>query len=103
MVFTNPNFFGLTLKEIETDCFVNQKNILNYKTKDAIKIKRKADFTIPVTVNVTLNDLLNTIPDAISMVRNNQPVPYLLSGKITLKKFIFKKTYPFSWKDQYKK
>ena len=103
MVFTNPNSFGCTVKAIETDCIVSAKNVLNYKSKDQIKIKRKADFTVPITVNVTLNDLLSTIPDAINMVRNDQPVPYLLSGKITLKKFLFKRTYSFSWNDQYKK
>ena len=103
MIFTNPNSFGCTVKEIETDCILKEKNILNYKTKDQIRIKRKGDFTVPVTVNVTLNDLLNTIPDAINLFRNNKAIPYLLSGKITLKKFLFKKTFTFSWKDQYKK
>jgi len=98
MVFQNPNNFGLTLKKIETTATVDNGTAFTYKTEEPIRINSNSEFTIPVRISMPVNDLMKALPSALNLLLGSQQVPFQLSGTITLKKFLFKKTFTFSWK-----
>src|SRR5437763_5055209 len=78
MIFENPNSFGLTVKKIETIGSVNNGNLFSYKTDKSLRVGRKSEFTIPIRINMPLNDLLKTVPSAISLLQGGQSVPFEL-------------------------
>ena len=51
LIFVNPNYYGLTLKNHDIDVFVNEKKVSNLSQSDARRIPAKQNFEIPVNIN----------------------------------------------------
>jgi hypothetical protein len=58
LVYFNPNNFGLELARTDLDIFLDD-NLLGHSTQNLqVNIPRKANFTIPLLVNVDIKNLI---------------------------------------------
>jgi LEA14-like dessication related protein len=58
MVYYNPNNFGVNLKSVECDVYVDSSFIGKYALDTLMHIDRKAEFTIPTRMQVDMRNLL---------------------------------------------
>ncbi len=58
MIYYNPNGFGLQLKRIELDVFVNGVLLGHTSQEYQITIPKKEQFIIPITIEVDMKNLL---------------------------------------------
>jgi LEA14-like dessication related protein len=58
MVYYNPNNFGVNLKHVECDVFVDTSFIGKYLLDTVMHIDRQAEFTIPTRMEVDMRNLL---------------------------------------------
>lgn len=82
LLFNNPNNFGVTLKEIDLDIFVNQSLLGHISQKTSLKINKRKDFVVPLAVEL---DTKKTLKNAlISLFK--QKTSITLKGKIKVTK-----------------
>lgn len=61
LVYNNPNNFGLQLRRSDLDIYVNG-NLLGHTSSDSlIAIPRQAQFTLPITFDADMKNLLKNI------------------------------------------
>lgn len=58
MVYYNPNSFGVNLKHVDCDVYVDSGYIGKYTLDTMMHIDRKAEFTIPTRMEVDMHSLL---------------------------------------------
>lgn len=58
LVYYNPNDFGLELESSAFDVFINNTFIGRTSQQTPISIPRRAEFVIPITIDVDMNNLL---------------------------------------------
>lgn len=58
MVYYNPNSFGVNLKHVECDVFVDTSYVGKYVLDTVMHIDRKAEFTIPTRMDVDMRSLM---------------------------------------------
>jgi len=90
----NPNHFGVKLKSYDLNVSVDSIRVANLSQDLAMHIPADTDFSIPVKINIPLTSLVKMIPQGADLFLNDVAIPFHLDGTITIKKFIFSKTYP---------
>lgn len=58
MLYYNPNNFGVNLKHVECDVFVDSNFIGKYALDTMMHIDRKAEFTIPTKMDIDMQNIL---------------------------------------------
>ncbi|RXK86257.1 LEA type 2 family protein [Filimonas effusa] len=58
MLYYNPNSFGVNLKHVDCDVYVDSNFIGKYTLDTMMHIDRKATFTIPTRMDVNMRNLL---------------------------------------------
>ena len=58
MLYYNPNSFGVNLKHVDCDVYVDRSFIGKYTLDTLMHIDRKASFTIPTRMEVNMRNLL---------------------------------------------
>lgn len=58
MVYYNPNSFGVNLKHVDCDVYVDSNYIGKYVLDTLMHIDRKAEFTIPTRMDVDMRNLM---------------------------------------------
>lgn len=58
MVYYNPNSFGVNLKHVDCDVYVDSNYIGKYVLDTLMHIDRKAEFTIPTRMDVDMRSLM---------------------------------------------
>lgn len=58
MLYYNPNNFGVNLKHVDCDVYVDSNFIGKYTLDTLMHIDRKASFTIPTRMDVNMRNLL---------------------------------------------
>lgn len=90
MKFFNPNNSGVKLKKVDADVFLNDSILGHFRVDSLLRVKRKAEFILPVKLPIDLKSMLNYS----LMMLQNQPVIIKVNGKAKLGKgFIYIK-YP---------
>lgn len=90
----NPNHFGIKLKSYDLNVSVDSVQVATLSQKSAMRIPPDTDFSIPVKIDIPLTSLIKMIPRGTDFFMNDAAIPFHLNGTITLRKFIFSKTYP---------
>lgn len=90
----NPNHFGVKLKSYGLNVSVDSVQVATLSQNSAMHIPADTDFSIPVQINIPLSSLIKMIPQGANLFLNDVAIPFHLDGTITIKKFIFSKTYP---------
>jgi LEA14-like dessication related protein len=93
LVYYNPNNFGLQLKYTDLDIYVDN-NYLGHSSQDyQITIPRLAEFTMPLAIEVDMQNLLkNALPTLLG-----KEVMVKVTGKVKLGKANVYKTFPVSY------
>ena len=98
LVFFNPNSFGLQLNKFELDVFVDN-NFLGHTSHDQlVSIPKKAEFSIPVKMEVDMKNLLKNSIIAIF----SKEVLLKVDGTIKIRKGRISKTFPIQYESKQK-
>lgn len=102
--FVNPNDIGITLKKVELSVFVNGKPIGSINQVKSTKIGARADFAIPLQINVVQSNLFNAIggiSGAFGALFGKE-IDIEYRGKITVSKFWIPISLPIKYNMKYK-
>jgi LEA14-like dessication related protein len=88
----NPNNFGLTLKEFKSTAFLGDKMVTDIFIEKKIYIGANSDITIPLQTQPSLKDITGIV------LSGNASGDLKVEGFIVVRKFIFRKKFPFSIK-----
>lgn len=82
LVYYNPNNFGLQLKQTELDVYINNYYLGHTMQDYQVTIPRKMDFTIPVSMDV---DMKNLLKNGLTVFFNKE-VTLKMTGRIKVGK-----------------
>ena len=93
LVYYNPNNFGLQLKYIDLDIYIDS-SYLGHSSQDyQITIPRLAEFTLPIQIDVAMENLIkNALPTFFG-----KEVLLKITGRIKLGKANVYKTFPVNY------
>jgi len=94
----NPNSFGGTMKEFHINFFLGDVPIATIQLQN-IRMPSQSDFTLPLSANPSYDQLIKFLPSGLSSFNSGKQIPIKLTGSVTVRKFIFKKTLPFEFHD----
>jgi LEA14-like dessication related protein len=97
IVFHNPNKFGCTISDIESEGSINSKLVFNAGVISKVKAKAGSDVTFPVTANLAKMELSQLLGTGLNLLLNDEAIPMQVKGKLKVRKFIFCKTYHFDY------
>ena len=92
----NPNSFGCTLRDFEFNFLLSETQLASIDLKNN-RLPANSDFTLPVSTVTSYDELIKFLPSGISSFNSGKEIPVTLTGKLTLKKFLFRKTFPFEF------
>lgn len=62
LVYYNPNNFGVQLRKVDCDVYINDKFLGKYLLETNLTIPKKAEFTLPSTMEVDMKNIFrNTL------------------------------------------
>jgi len=97
----NPNKTGATIRTMEFTVLIDNQAIGTAGIEDKIRIKRNADFSIPIEVNTSLDKMGGLLSAGLKSFMGDSSVPVGLTGTFTVQKFIFfRKTFAFEYIDE---
>jgi len=99
MKFYNPNPVGAKLKDFNVSFGLNDVEIADVHLTEVSHANAKSEFSIPVSVNTSITKLAQFLPSGIQLFTEGKTIPFSLNGTVTVKKFIFHKTFPFNVKE----
>ena len=88
-VFFNPNDIGYEVVESNIDVFINDKLIGKAKQIETINIDRKGNFSLPLEINYSPQEILKDSKDLFSSILFNvltQKIDLTFKGNIKLQK-----------------
>ena len=94
----NPNSVGGKMKEFDLDFFLSETQIATIQLKN-VRVGSQREFTLPLSTVATYDQIIKFLPSGISSFLNGKDIPVNLTGRVTMKKFLFKKTFPFQFHD----
>ena len=99
MKFYNPNPVGAKLKDFNVTFGLNDIEIGNVHLTEVSHAGAKSEFSIPVSVNISITQFAQFLPTGFQLFTEGKTIPFSLNGTVTVKKFIFHKTFPFNVKE----
>lgn len=97
LVYFNPNNFGVTLKNVSCDIYINKNYLGHYALDTSLSIEKRSEFVLPSRVAV---DMKNIYKNALSMVFNKE-VEVNVKGTARIQKII-NLTIPFDYTGKHK-
>lgn len=92
----NPNNFGLKITSIQTTVLNGDKNIAAVDLSQKTRIAANSDVSLPFNIQPSVKDVLNLAGNGIQdLLGNHSSDKVKVKGKITVRKFIFSKTFEF--------
>ena len=83
----NPNNFGVIVKKIDCDIFINDKKLTHYLLDTNIEVPAASNFMLPAKVEIALSSILTYSVD----IMFNKPFKIVVIGNATVSKGIFTK------------
>lgn len=96
----NPNNWSLRLTEVITEVTIDNQPLGKANLSKPIRLTKNCDFTIPMLATSSTVDLSRFATIGLSFLLGNKTATATIKGNITLKKFIFRKKYPFEYKEK---
>ena len=93
LLYFNPNNFGLELNHTDLDIFINNTYLGKATQVIQVQIPRNAEFTIPITMDVDMKNLLKN--GFVSML--NSEVTIKVNGTIRVGKLNVFKSFPVNY------
>ena len=95
LVIENPNKFGLTLTQLNTDIALSKKQISTVSLASKKRIIPKGNTPVPLHITIDSEKLKSVLPSAL-MAYLTGSLDVQLKGSVKVKKFIFGKRIPFT-------
>jgi LEA14-like dessication related protein len=93
LIYFNPNSFGVNLKHVDCDVYINHNYLGKYVLDTMMHITKRSEFTIPSSMNV---DMKNVYKNALGTLLSNQVLVELKGSTKVGKTGIFI-TVPFTY------
>jgi LEA14-like dessication related protein len=97
--FFNPNSVGATIKDFQIDVALSQTPLTTVSFQKQ-KLPSNSEFSLPLNTSISYTQLIKFIPLGLSSFQSGKDIPVDLKGNITIKKFLYKKTFPFEYHDK---
>jgi LEA14-like dessication related protein len=97
IVFFNPNKFGCTISDIESEGSINSRLVFNAGVDTKVKAKGRSEVSFPVTANLAKMELSQLLGTGLNLLLNDEAIPMQVKGKLKVRKFLFSKTYHFDY------
>src|SRR5688572_25691538 len=97
IVFHNPNGFGCTISDIESEGSLSGRLLFNAGVKTKLRVKARREASLPVTARLSKMDLGQMMGTGLNLLLNDEAIPMQVKGKVKVRKFIFSKTYHFDY------
>lgn len=91
----NPNTLGAKLKDFNVEVEINGTKLAQAQLADVSHAAAQSEFTVPLSINTSIEQLSQFLPAGIKLFTSGANIPVHLNGKVTVKKFIFHRTFPF--------
>lgn len=98
LVYYNPNGFGVDLRKVDCDVYVNNSYLGKYQLDTIMHISRKAEFTLPSKIGIDMQALYK---NAFSLLMTNEVLVNVKGTTRVGKAGIFM-TVPFSYEGKHK-
>ena len=98
LVYFNPNNFGVTLKNVDCDIFINKNFLGHYKLDTVMKIDKRSEFALPSKIQV---EMKNIYKNALNVLFN-QEVELNVKGISKVSKYGISVNVPFDYKGKHK-
>lgn len=98
LVFFNPNNFGVTLKNVDCDLYINSNYLGKFVLDTVMNIPQTAEFTLPASMQVDMKGLLK---NSLAILFNRE-ITLGAKGTTRVGKGAFYVTIPFSYQGKQK-
>lgn len=92
----NPNVVGAKLKDFNVSFDINGTKLADVHLDEVTHAGAQSEFTIPMNVSTSLSQLAQFLPSGLDLFNSGKSIPVTINGSVTVKKFIFHKTFPFN-------
>lgn len=98
LVYYNPNNFGVDLRKVDCDIYIDNHYLGKYKLDTLMHIQRKAEFVLPSSIQVDMQSIFKNV----LTVLFNKEVLVNVKGTTRVGKAGFFKTIPFNYEARHK-
>ncbi len=98
----NPNPVRTKLKKMEATISVNENEVGTAGIEKSVKLKSNEVIVLPIIVETSLDQLKALTKPGLESLLYDKPLALQISGNITIRKFIFKKSFDFIYMDEIK-
>lgn len=98
LVYYNPNGFGVDLKKVDCDIYIDNSYLGRYQLDTLMHIPRKAEFNLPSRIAV---DMRTVMKNGLSLLFNKE-VLVQVKGTTRVGKAGFFTNVPFSYESRHK-
>ena len=98
LVYFNPNSFGVDLKRVDCDVYIDKNFLGNYKLDTTMHIDRRSEFTLPSTMAINMQGIYK---NALTVLLNNE-VLVTVKGTTRVGKAGIYITVPFNYEARHK-
>ena len=98
LVYFNPNNFGVTLKNVDCDIFIDKKFLGHFKLDTIMQIEKRSEFSLPSKIEV---DMKNIYKNALFVLLNKEIELNVKANRLNAKKST--KTHEYFNKELYTK
>ena len=93
IVYFNPNGFGVDLKNVEADVFVENSYLGKFQLDTLMHISRKSEFVLPTKIQINLSEV---IKNGVNLLFNKE-VNIKVIGNSRVGRWGIFKTVPFNY------
>ncbi len=90
----NPNSYGAKLKDFKLELRIGNAKVAEVKVDEVARAAAKSDFSIPINISSSLSDIALFLPSGLDLFKSGSAIPFKIIGSVTVKKFLFHKTFP---------
>ena len=98
LIYFNPNNFGVTLKNVDCDIYIDNNFLGHYKLDTIMKIEKRSEFSLPSNIQV---EMKNVYKNALSVLINKE-IELNVKGSSKVSKFGITITVPFDYKGKHR-
>ncbi len=95
----NPNSFGAKLKDFKLELLIGNAKVAEVKLDEVARAAANSEFSIPIGITTSLSDIALFLPAGIELFKSGSMIPIKINGSVTVKKFLFKKTFPLQFEE----
>ncbi len=98
LIYFNPNNFGVTLKNVDCDIYIDNNFLGHYKLDTIMKIEKRSEFSLPSNIQI---EMKNVYKNALNILINKE-IELNVKGSSKVSKLGITITVPFDYKGKHR-